>query len=101
MEEAQVGKKDYDPKMMREVRDRVLSGELRMKQAAHEYAEYGTSSTSLWTHVKNRRSPSKRPGNQGKVSFEDQKSVSSQWCWQRRRHGQPRVGLRRRQQRRR
>jgi len=41
MEEAQVGKKDYDPKMMREVRDRVLSGELKMKQAAHEHAEYG------------------------------------------------------------
>ena len=42
MEEAQVEKKDYDPKMTRESRDHVLSGdELKMKQAAHEHAEYG------------------------------------------------------------
>ena len=34
MEEAQVEKKDYDPKMMREVRDRVLSHVWRAQDEA-------------------------------------------------------------------
>ena len=72
-----VGKKDYDPDKMREARDRVRNKELNISQAARECAAYGVTVSTLWRHVTGKPSPSKRPGNQGKVSMEDQKAVSN------------------------
>mmetsp|Transcript_23554 Transcript_23554/g.63853 ORF Transcript_23554/g.63853 Transcript_23554/m.63853 type:complete len:115 (-) Transcript_23554:346-690(-) len=77
MEAAMVGKKDYDPDKMREARDLVRAGELKLAQAARDYAEYGVNYHTLRRHVQGKSSPSKRPGNQGKVSMEDQKAVSN------------------------
>mmetsp|Transcript_1684 Transcript_1684/g.4224 ORF Transcript_1684/g.4224 Transcript_1684/m.4224 type:complete len:166 (+) Transcript_1684:217-714(+) len=60
---------------MRQGRARVLNGKLLCAAAAREYAGIGIKKFTLWWMVKYKSSPSKKPGNKGKVLPEDEDAL--------------------------